>query len=142
MLTQRAAMAEFERDTFRERSMGGKVRRALEGVQPARAVSPYWYHIVTRGDVEKGLYSGHEPGTYVVLEDQAYWVRRMYELFDQGTSLRRISAILNDSAVPTQRGGSRWWAATVRSILGNPVFQGHGSYGKQEGIRARRQSSA
>jgi transposase len=35
----------------------------------------------------------------------------------RGASLRTIAAELTADGVPTARGGQRWWASTVRSVL-------------------------
>jgi DNA invertase Pin-like site-specific DNA recombinase len=35
-----------------------------------------------------------------------------------GASLSAIADGLNDEGVPTAHGGSRWWPATVRKVLG------------------------
>lgn len=35
-----------------------------------------------------------------------------------GMSLSSIADLLNDEGVPTARGGARWYASTVRAVLG------------------------
>lgn len=43
--------------------------------------------------------------------------RRIRKHRDAGLSLRQIAERLNDDAIPTGQGGSRWYASTVRSVL-------------------------
>jgi DNA invertase Pin-like site-specific DNA recombinase len=42
---------------------------------------------------------------------------RLRELRAEGSTLAQIAERLNDEAVPTAQGGSRWWPATVRSAI-------------------------
>lgn len=48
-------------------------------------------------------------------------VRLIQELRAQGWSLRAIAQELNRLEVRTKRGGRRWYASTVRAILGNDL---------------------
>jgi hypothetical protein len=46
-------------------------------------------------------------------------VQRIREARDAGLSLRQIADRLNADGTPTAHGGERWWASTVRSVLGH-----------------------
>jgi DNA invertase Pin-like site-specific DNA recombinase len=48
-------------------------------------------------------------------------VRRIQRQRARGDSLRTIADSLNQDAVPTAQGGKRWYAGTVRGILGRSV---------------------
>jgi hypothetical protein len=37
-----------------------------------------------------------------------------------GWSLRAIATVLNDCGVPPGHGGAKWYASTVRAVLGEP----------------------
>lgn len=41
-----------------------------------------------------------------------------------GLSLRGVAAVLNRDGVPTGQGGARWYASTVREVLGSQAVQG------------------
>ncbi len=45
--------------------------------------------------------------------------RRIAAEHEAGRSLRAIAEALNDEAVPTAQGGARWYASTVRDVLGS-----------------------
>jgi hypothetical protein len=46
-------------------------------------------------------------------------VERIREARATGLSLRQIADRLNAEGTPTAHGGKRWWASTVRSVLGS-----------------------
>ena len=65
-----------------------------------------------------------EGSRLVINEDEAAVVRRIFAEFTRPyfhTGLSEIAADLNADGIPTQRGG-RWFASTVRYILGNAVY--------------------
>ena len=45
-------------------------------------------------------------------------VQRIRDAREAGLSLRQIADRLNADGAPTAHGGTRWWASTVRSVLG------------------------
>jgi hypothetical protein len=45
-------------------------------------------------------------------------IQRIREAREAGLSLRQIADRLNADGTPTAHGGRRWWASTVRSVLG------------------------
>ena len=45
-------------------------------------------------------------------------VQRIRDAREAGLSLRQIADRLNADGIPTAHGGRRWWASTVRSVLG------------------------
>ena len=60
----------------------------------------------------------------VINEDEAAAVRRVFDEFTRPyfhTGLSEIANGLNVDGIPTQRGG-RWYASTVRYILGNSIY--------------------
>jgi hypothetical protein len=47
-------------------------------------------------------------------------IRRIRDARQAGLSLRQIADRLNADGTRTAHGGARWWASTVRSVLGSP----------------------
>ena len=45
-------------------------------------------------------------------------IQRVRDAREAGLSLRQIADGLNADGTPTPHGGTRWWASTVRSVLG------------------------
>jgi len=127
----RGDFAVFEREFFRERSMLGKVTFAEGGIQTARCLSPFGYHIPTKADVLRGDFPVELLGRYVVREDQAAVVRRIFACYASGThSMHRLCLEMNAEGIPTPRGASAWRPATIKAILANPVHKGQPAYGK------------
>lgn len=48
-------------------------------------------------------------------------VRNIQRSRERGDSLHKIAARLNEKGVPTKN-GKRWYASTVRHILGNDLY--------------------
>jgi site-specific DNA recombinase len=81
-------------------------------------------------------------GALVIHEPEAAVVRMMFEQLLAGSSLRAIIRELNQRAIPTAKGASRWTHGTVWKILKNPVYGGTAYYRKQRidhppGVRRR-----
>jgi site-specific DNA recombinase len=127
--------AECERKVFRQRSTGGKLKRASSGIQPARSLSPYGYHIVTKNDVMRGDYPLSELGKYIVVEHEAKVVRWLFESYAAGAhSMPAMMKELNDAGTPTPKGGRHWRASTLHDMLRNSVYMGQAVYGKTRSI--------
>jgi site-specific DNA recombinase len=124
--------AAYERALIRQRSMTGKLRRIEEGIQPSRAMRPFGYHIVTERDVIAGHYPTEELGKYHVIEEEAAWVRGIFQRYAAGASMRSVARWLQENGVPTHRGASHWAPQTVKGILCNPVYKGLATFGKRE----------
>ena len=109
------SFAEYERSVIRERTMGGKIKRAEQGLNPGFR-PPY------------GLTRGPSPGTFAVVEHEANVVRRLFDLYRLGYGAHQIARML-DTAQPLHRG--RVWAPlTVRRMLANPAYAGILAYGR------------
>lgn len=127
-----AGMAEMERESIRERTMGGKRRRAESGQQPQRSRSPFGYHIVTNAEVDCGLYQPSMRGQYCIDEEKATIARRLFTGYANGThSLPLLCKELNAEGIPAP-GGGLWHEPTIRVILTNPVYKGEPVSGRQK----------
>lgn len=128
------SFAQYERRVFRSRSMRGRKALAESGVQPSRAKPPFGFVIVTNSHKIEGLYPDRRAGDYVLIEDQARWVREIFRLFAAGWSLNRIASYLNMNGVPTPKGGECWRATSVRVILMNPTYAGKVVFGRTQSV--------
>lgn len=95
---------EFERDQVAERtaSVLQHNRARLEAYSP----TPYGY---------TGIWT-----TLIIDETEQGVLRRIRQTREEGVSLRKIADALNRGGVPAKNGG-RWYASTVRYILGNRI---------------------
>ena len=114
MLSVLACLAEDE-----SRSVSGNlkwgIRKRFEHGGYKVAVAPYGYH---REGVE-----------LVIDPEEADIVRRIFRESLEGAGSRRIARGLNESGIPSPRGGE-WTQKTVRHILGNPAYTGDSLYQK------------
>ena len=123
--------AEYERNVIRKRTYGGFVNRAENGIQSARATSPFGYCIPKKVDVLRGLYPAEQLGQYIILEDQARIVREVFQKYASGTySLNQIAKELNAAAVPTPGGGVCWRSTNLHFMFKNPVYKGVAVFGR------------
>jgi site-specific DNA recombinase len=127
-----AGFVEYEKEVIRERTTGGRRKRAESGVQPCRTLSPYGFHVVTKEDVLIGSYASGTVGQYMIVEEKAVWVRAIYERYQAGASLRQIKKWLASEGVPSPEGCADWNLSTLRRILSNPAFMGKAAFGRTQ----------
>lgn len=132
MFTQLAGFAEYEKESIRERTTSGRKHRAEQGIQPARTWSPYGYHVVTKTDVLSGTHTLDQLGTYQIVEEQAVWVRKMFELYAAGRPTRQIKFWLRENGVRSPDGKAEWSPATLTRILAHPVYKGMPVFGRTQ----------
>ena len=84
--------AQYERQAIRQRTMDGKVARAADGKQPCRPA--YGYHVITNAEVQCGLYPAGSAGQYLVVEEKAAVVRRLFTDYAAGISLNSLARAL------------------------------------------------
>jgi len=87
--------------------------------------APYGYSYVKKSDGGDAYYE--------VIEAEAAVVRMVYERFTvQHLSIGAITRSLNQQAVATRTGDSRWERSTVWAMLRNPAYVGKACFGKTE----------
>ncbi len=69
-------------------------------------------------------YGHDENGELVPIPEEAEIVRLIYAWHEQGLSLRRISALLQERNIPSPRGNHKWGVETIRKILNNEKYHG------------------
>lgn len=109
----RGVIAQYEREQTRERTMRGKRERAQSG-------------LIVGGRVLYGY--TYDSGRLVPDPERAETVRRIFDWFDAGISIRQITLRLREGGVPTW-GGRRWGHSSVGRILKNETFAGVAHYG-------------
>lgn len=101
--------SELERGIITERLREGRKSKARGGGHATGEV-PLGYRQTAEGDLEP------DPRTAPIIQ-------KIFELREDGESLRSIAETLNDAGVPTKRGGS-WHASTVSYVLKNDKYKG------------------
>lgn len=69
-------------------------------------------------------YKKGEDGLPQIVEEEARVVRKIYELFLEGCTIRTIASKLTDEEIPTPAGKHTWSVSTIMSILQNEKYKG------------------
>ena len=117
VVTVLMAFAELERSQIADRMQSGRDQKAREGERNGAPV-PYGYRL--------------EGGQWAAVEHQAATVKRIFEAFNAGASLRGVAAELNAGSVPAPKGAA-WYPAQIRYILDNGLYAGVVQYKGNEG---------
>ena len=112
----RGTFSQIEAEKIRERTMRGKRARAREGRMTCGFHRTYGYDYIK--------VSHHNGGRRVINENEAKWVRQIYEwLVYEGKSASAITHNLRALNAPTKT--SQYWNRTsVIAILKNPAYTG------------------
>lgn len=113
----RGLMSELYLDDLAKKTHRGLMGQALDGYSAGGL--PYGYRSVHDGH-------GHKR---TIDEEQARWVRYVFERYAEGATVRQIADELNSQGVPSPRGGT--WAHSALypdskgvGMLGNPIYAG------------------
>lgn len=106
-------MSRREYKTIRRRMEAGRIAAVKEGCFIGN-IPPYGYEKYRRDD---GKYS------LKIVPDEAETVRYIFESRAAGKSMTETANSLNDSCIPTRKGAA-WQYATIRDMIGNPVYKG------------------
>jgi site-specific DNA recombinase len=120
----KGSIAQYERELFLQRTMRGKRERALSGrIVGGRVAYGYRY----------------DAGKLIPDEEQAAIVRRIFDSYLKGMSIRAIAMDLRETGTPTWA-GRQWGHSSVRRILINETYAGAAYYGthRREGNLVRR----
>ncbi|HWI52194.1 MAG TPA: recombinase family protein [Symbiobacteriaceae bacterium] len=110
-----ASYAEWERSTIRERTLSGKVKRAQQGRNPG-FTPPYGYR--------KGIV----PGEWLVNEDEALVVKRVFREYIAGKGTNSIAKGLNDDGIRPRK-VAYFNGLWLTRVIKNPIYMGVLRYG-------------
>ena len=111
MITIMSSLAQEESRSISENVTWGKRRSMEEG----RFSLAYKYFL----GYKKG-----DDGILQIVEEEAKIVRKIYQLFLKGKTIRAIADHLTKCGIPTPRGKEKWSASTIVSILTNEKYKG------------------
>lgn len=110
-----ASYAEWERSTIKERTMSGKIKRAQQGRNPG-FTPPYGYS------------TGTDAGQFVIFDQEAAVIRRIFREYTSGKGIHTIAAGLNTDGIKPRR-ADYWRPETIYKMVKNPVYMGVLRYG-------------
>jgi site-specific DNA recombinase len=125
LLAQMQGMiAEYERSQIADRTRRGRLHKARKAEFMPWAYRIYGYRYMPK---HAGL-----PPRVALHPEQADVVQEMFQwLIHEQLTTRQIVKRLNARKIPTRTGQNQvWHAASVRSILTNSIYTGHGYYNK------------
>ncbi len=70
-------------------------------------------------------YDVDEQGTFIINEEEAVVVRKIYNLYLDGYSVVKIKATLEQSKIPSPNGKEKWSKNTIERILTNKKYCGY-----------------
>ncbi|MDN5357071.1 MAG: site-specific recombinase [Candidatus Methanomethylophilaceae archaeon] len=103
-------IAQLESEQIGERVKVGMMQKAQFGTGPMGSGHPYGY-VYSRGKLE-------------VVEDEAYTVKAIYRLYNEGSSMEAIAESLNRARIPAKKGGA-WNRQSICNVLHNPIYLGY-----------------
>ncbi|MCC7362538.1 MAG: recombinase family protein, partial [Anaerolineales bacterium] len=125
LLQIRGAVAEYERTLIAERMRRGRQRKLQAGVMLPWTQAPYGYRV----DPERP----RDPAGVRVEQAEAAVVKEMFAWYAQdATSLFGLAKHLQAQGHPSPHGKAYWNQATIRGILGNPVYTGQVCIGRKQ----------
>jgi len=122
----RGLFSEYERAKIAERFRMGKLRKVKEGhilvSQPL-----YGYRYIPKQDKTHGYYE--------INDEEARVVRMMFDLVDQGATLREIVRRLRDLGIRPRKSKRGVWAtSTLSKLLGNRTYIGEAHWGSSYAV--------
>ena len=115
-----AATAQEEILTISTNLKMGRRMRAEDGI--ATWARTYGYRMVKAST--GGRYSDKASEQWIICDEEAKVIRRIFQEFIEGWSSTEISKHLNDDGVPTSRGYGQWASATISRILSSEKYMG------------------
>ncbi len=116
----RSAIAEYEKEKIRDRTVRGRLQKAREGGIPARF------------DIYGYLFNP-ETDEVCLHPKEAAVVRMIYNWFvREDLGINGIARRLNAQGVPTRRRVAGWHRQVVRQILMQPAYSGIWYYGRRD----------
>ncbi len=133
LLSFEGIIGKAESDTVR-----GRVRDSMEEIAKSSdrrwlgGNAPYGYRLALLKDQPQASNSSKGfTQTLAINEDTAPTVRRIFDDYLQGFSLRQIADRLQTDGIPSPSGRTEWHIGTLSTILDNHTYTGRRAYGKQ-----------
>jgi site-specific DNA recombinase len=126
------SIAEFERDTILERTMGGRRRKLASEDGLFLPKGKYGYTYTPKNS------QTHTPGHVSINEQHAAVVTRIYQRKAQRVSEERIAVELTADGIPRPDGKLPWYGSTVSRILRDRAYLGTGKWGVTQAVRTER----
>ena len=113
MFSIMGAFAELERKKITERMMTGKRQKILnENKMPGIGTIPFGYKYINN--------------EYMINEDEAQYVRQIFNLFESGMSSYQVSRYFIDRDIKLGKKDNYFSSGTLTRLVQNPIYKGFG----------------
>ncbi len=109
----KAFAAELEREKIAERTQRGMLARVKGGKLRPGGRPLYGYR-----------WTNEDKGAYVIDEEKATVVRRIYGMIATGRTLRSVTHALDSEGIPTANGAPHWSHGVIRGMVKHPGYAG------------------
>ncbi len=125
LLQMQGVIAQYEHSKIKERTRRGRLHKMRRGdLVTGQRTFGYRY---LKAD-------GGAPARYEIIPEEAEVICDIFRWYtNDGLSLRKIAAHLQERAIPTIRGG-RWSGSHIAHMLGNSIYIGTGYANKIEAV--------
>ena len=132
----RGLMNELYLDDLKKKTMRGLEGQKIRGFSVGENVFGYFTKPVGELRIGKRGEAKHDGMIHKINPEQADIVKRIFNEFSGGKSLRKIAASLNEDKIPTKRGLSGGWnISSLRRILQNKKYIGIWIWKKTKTVR-------
>lgn len=132
----RGLINELYLDDLKKKTMRGLEGQKLRGFSAGESVYGYKSHPVGELRLNKKGQPKYEGMIHKIFEEEAYIIRRIYQMFLEGKSINGIVKELNITGTPTrknQKGG--WCTSTISRVLKNEKYKGLWIWRKEKNVR-------
>jgi site-specific DNA recombinase len=123
------SFAEYEWEVIRERTMGGRLKKATAKQLMPCHCPVYGMRPITKAESLALPEFAGRSGEFLIVEEEAAIVREAFRLYAGGRGLRAVQTALN-AAGYRARSGRPWSLASVRLVLTNEAYIGRLYFGK------------
>lgn len=125
LFTILSAIAEYEKQTFIDRSSSGRRAVARNGGTQL-SISPYGYNIILTERKDRQVIKKQ---FIEINEEQAPILKKMFEIIDNGGTSVDIQKYLSKNQIKTSKGKKIWGRSAILGILHNSVYYGKWQFG-------------
>jgi site-specific DNA recombinase len=121
------ATSQYEKTLITSRTIAGRINKARSGKFSGGRI-PYGFSITQETENQK-------KSDLIINENQSKNIKLIFEMKAKKMSYRSIANYLNTQSVNSPSGGQKWFAASVRFILLNPIYRGVLNYKEFKTVR-------
>jgi len=129
LMQMQGIVAEQEKIRILERTRGGRLQKAKRGVVVG-SLAPYGYEYIKK--------DGNKEGYYVIKQNEAEVVKRIFNLFIELRSIRAVAKkLLAEKISAPTKSNTKWGKSTIHRILTREDYIGTAYYNKFSAVETK-----